>query len=816
MADKLRVPLYERVPELYRIEDAKQTPAQPLRAFLGLVEDAFAAVHESIESLYHDLFIDTCDEWVIPYLADLLGTSHLKGDPRTLRRDIAGTIGWRRRKGTLGVIEALTEALSGWGVHAAEMFKDLVWAQELDHQRPDAGGQPPYGLATVDRHTVVRGGTAVIRDPATLALLATPFNPFAHLPDFRAPCFGSLRINLPNLAVFLWRLEAYRVGPATPVHRGTVTTGLGGELAQRVLRFDLHPLGQAVQLFNVGKLENGHPPLVTAADLKPGPIHPARLDSMRPPFHRSRTEPPSPGVGELWLEPDGGTWREWDGSRWRVLEELVVEELVGGGYGKPEAYVTLVAYDPDDGPPRRASDLALELHLPEAPFSPFDATAWRFRGADLLGWEEGLRHPLRDKEIAIDPRIGRLAIGVRSTGQAEQVSEHLRVVYTYGAVGPVGAHPVDRPPTPAGARMVDGTPGSDIEDALGDLHTAGAPVVVEIADDEVHDLDLDAVAGAVNEAGGPTLRLAHSLTVRAADGKRPIVRLVRPLRLRALDAARAGSIEVRLEGLYLTRGAGWTAGDPLLARADVASLVLAGCTLDPGGAFGPCHASGRSPIHPGVRLRDQDRVVTAGNVAQEIQPTVPEVHLLRTVTGPLRIDRGYRLFLTESILDAGSGVNEDPATAGYALSGAGEPPHVVWGPEVRVESVTFFGRVRVERASGKGGIWTQPCEVLDNQKGCIKHSYFTGRGDRLPQTHACVRGSAADAASLRFVSEAFGRPEYGQLAFASDFRIRERGPKDDAMGAFGFLLAAHKWHNIEIRYREFMPVGIRPLLIPVT
>jgi hypothetical protein len=36
------------------------------------------------------------------------------------------------------------------------------------------------------------------------------------------------------------------------------------------------------------------------------------------------------------------------------------------------------------------------------------------------------------------------------------------------------------------------------------------------------------------------------------------------------------------------------------------------------------------------------------------------------------------------------------------------------------------------------------------------------------------------------------------------------------MGAFGFLLEAHKWRNLSVRYREFMPVGIRPLLIPVT
>jgi hypothetical protein len=36
------------------------------------------------------------------------------------------------------------------------------------------------------------------------------------------------------------------------------------------------------------------------------------------------------------------------------------------------------------------------------------------------------------------------------------------------------------------------------------------------------------------------------------------------------------------------------------------------------------------------------------------------------------------------------------------------------------------------------------------------------------------------------------------------------------MGAFGFLLEAHKWINLGIRLREFMPVGLRPLPIAVT
>ena len=786
----VRVPLYDRLPEVYRIEDAKQDENEPLRALLALLEQTFGAVHENIEALYHDLFIETCDPWAIPYIADLLGTSHLTGDPATIRRDVAGTIGWRRRKGTLGAIEAITEALTGWGVHAAELFKDLAWTQHLDHQRPDAGGAPPYAATTVDRHTVVRGGTAVLRDPSTLALLDTPFDPFARIPDFRAPVAGALRPNLPNLAVFLWRLQPYRIGPVAPVHRGTEDITLASSVAGRAVRFDLHPLGEPVCLFNPRIDEDGTTPLESGLDRKPGPLHPARLNSPRPPLHRGPT-PPTGGVGDLWFDTDTETWSQWNGSDWIALEELIVDELVGGAEGRPEAYVVVAAYDPAAGEPHPVSELALELHVPEAPFSPFDPADWTQRGANLCAWEDGLRTPLAEREIAIDPVVGRIVVAVRSEDQSNAVRDRLRAVFAYGAVGPVGAHPIDRPALPAATATVG--PGTSLEDAIGDLQSAGRDLVVRIADDQVHPLDLASVAGTVGELGGPTLRLARSLTIRAADGARPILRLARPLRARALDAERADGLTLTLEGVRITRGPGMAAGDPLIARADVGSLVLDGCTLDPGG--------------DGLRLRDTDT---------ELMAPEPEVHLRRSITGPLRIDRGYRLHVTDAIIDAGSGVNEDPATARYALSGAAGPPAAVWGPQLQLSGVTFLGRVRVERASGSGGIFAQPFEVLDNQTGCIKNSWFSGRGDRLPQAHACVRGTGDDPAPLHFVSEVFGRPEYAQIAADSDFRVRERGPGDDEMGAFGFLLTAHKGHNIEIRYREFLPLGIRPLLVPVT
>ena len=114
---------------------------------------------------------------------------------------------------------------------------------------------------------------------------------------------------------------------------------------------------------------------------------------------------------------------------------------------------------------------------------------------------------------------------------------------------------------------------------------------------------------------------------------------------------------------------------------------------------------------------------------------------------------------------------------------------------------------------GSGGIFTRRFEVLDNQHGCIKWSWFSGLGDRLPPNHFCV---GAPDARLVFTSEWFNDPGYAQIARESDARIRTLGPDDDAMGAFGFLLEAHKWANLQVRLREFMPVGVRALVIPVT
>lgn len=805
-----RVPLYERLPEIYRIKDEEQKPPGQLRSYLALVEEAFSEIHENIESLYHDLFIETCDDWVIPYIGDLLGTSHLKGDPWTLRADVADTITLRRRKGTIGAIELLTFNLTQWGVHCVELRENLVWNQHLNHQRPDEVGNPPYGLppgtlpSDVERkppvrYRVIRGGTVTLRDPSMLTLLNTPFDPFAHTADLKPPAYGNIGYNLPNLAIFLWRLEAYRIRISKPLPN-PLTSGIVdnsvtavGDEAKFIAQFYINPMGEPVRLFNTYRFDPDiKPPVVTQIDETPGPIPMARL-----------TE--------------------------------------GSPAGAPDKYISIETYD--DTNPIQALDISevgFQMHLPESNFpgeiwpKPTDPQVWSIRGGNLCAWETGLQPSLKNREVAIDPIIGRIVIGVDTGAGAPALVNNLLLTYTYGAVGPVGAHPISRPSSP---QEWNGEPvvliqvdfhqsPNGLRDALDNIENSTSPIVIEIHDSMTHELDITTVLGTVLEDGGANLRLNRSLIIRSSDNQRPIIKLVQPLRFRPTNVKGATpdeqeqfdavmeTLTVKLEGLYITQGEAFPVGEPLIARAALHSIEIVGCTLDPGGSreLDGTPEGTRAPIQTSMRLREPYGFSSADE--EEAFNQTPEIIIQRAITGPLFIDTGYTLFLTDSIIDAGSGVNEDPLTSSFAISGAGVDPSILWGPPTQVNGITVFGRMRVENIDGRGGIWVHTLEAFNNQRGCIKFSYFSGNGDRLPQNHGCVKGT--EGAKLLFVSEIFGDPVYGQLPHTTDFRIRERGPNDDAMGAFGFIMEAHKWRNIQIRYREFMPIGIRPLLIPVT
>ena len=62
--------LYELVPVVYRLRDADR--GWPLRALLRVIGEQVHVVEKDITGLYDNWFIETCQDWVVPYIGALI------------------------------------------------------------------------------------------------------------------------------------------------------------------------------------------------------------------------------------------------------------------------------------------------------------------------------------------------------------------------------------------------------------------------------------------------------------------------------------------------------------------------------------------------------------------------------------------------------------------------------------------------------------------------------------------------------------------------------------------------------------------------
>src|SRR5262249_41640946 len=109
-APTLQERLYALLPTVHRARDAEA--GQALRARLAVAEEQLAAVEQDVARLYESWFIETCAEWVVPYIGDLLGVRGLNAvTPRTYsqRAYVANILSYRRRKGTAAMLEQLAQ-----------------------------------------------------------------------------------------------------------------------------------------------------------------------------------------------------------------------------------------------------------------------------------------------------------------------------------------------------------------------------------------------------------------------------------------------------------------------------------------------------------------------------------------------------------------------------------------------------------------------------------------------------------------------------------------------------------------------------------
>jgi hypothetical protein len=222
--------LWEMIPPVYRHEDGIAENAGVLRSFIELMARQAAVLRRSNDHLWDDQFIELCQDWAVPYLADLVGTRLVSSlNTRARRVDVAKTIYFRRRKGTLRVLEELIRDITGWDGKVVENFRRLA--------RTRHGLDPEPGKLTGSLTGTPPGGLADLRSTHGSELVNGPFDEFHHTADMRKHCGENGRYAIPKLAFHLYTMVINKVTGATPFQKN------GENL------YAFNPSGRSIPLF---------------------------------------------------------------------------------------------------------------------------------------------------------------------------------------------------------------------------------------------------------------------------------------------------------------------------------------------------------------------------------------------------------------------------------------------------------------------------------------------------------------------------------------------------------------------------------------
>jgi hypothetical protein len=239
--------LYERLPAYYRDVDTRTGGV--VSALLDIVAAEADRVGRHDEQLHDDLFIETCADWVVSYIGDLLGVAPTHDVDPTSPTDavvsrralVANTIRYRRRKGTASVLESLATDVSGWRTAAVDQFERLVTTQHLSHPRvpvPLVAGQPAT-MGSVPNTVDLRSG-------ANLELTPGPFGRHAHTVDVRSmPPRNrepAARPNVPNVSLHAYPVDGLLIPEAVCVAATGADAGQG--------RYRIDPLHRDLPLVN--------------------------------------------------------------------------------------------------------------------------------------------------------------------------------------------------------------------------------------------------------------------------------------------------------------------------------------------------------------------------------------------------------------------------------------------------------------------------------------------------------------------------------------------------------------------------------------
>ncbi|CAL9649602.1 hypothetical protein SUDANB105_06585 [Streptomyces sp. enrichment culture] len=693
--------LYALLPAVHRRHDEER--GRPLHALLTVVAEQARVLQEDIERLYDNWFIETCEDWVAPYIGDLVGYEVLPGIAAALsddtaratglpaaavpRRDVADTVANRRRKGTLALLEDLASGVAGWPARVVEYRHALAVTQPVRRYTSDDRDA---------RRRAAHGALADVRRAAALDSVGGPFDPLARTVEVPRP--GSVRrpgrYGLQSVGLHVWRLRTYSVtrAPAYCLDRD-----------------------DACYTFNVLALDT---PLYTSPVPEPSSGHVA-----------DETNVPEP-IGR------------------RALAERLYDFY---GPGK-----SLCVWTGDD------------LVVPD-----------RIVAADLSDW----RYRPRPGRIAVDPVLGRLAL---PTGAAP--ARGVRVTYHHAFSGDLGGGEYPRPDTETSGKTATYRvgPGPDdhhsIADALerwrvekqGDRGYTEA--IVEITANDVQE-DLTRIR----------LDPGDHLTLRAADGVRPVVRLTRrhaaeprSLRITGSEHGHPGTPGARivLDGLLIT-------GGRVRVTGRVSRLTVRHCTFVPGWAV-TSDGTPLAPDAPALEIDDgPDRVDVRHSVLGAI-----------TVTGR---DTPCRITLHDTVLDA----THREATALSAPHGG--PADVL----LTARRTTVIGAVRARAVDVlENSLLDGDVRITRDDQGSVRYCWVPD-GSRTPPRFRCEpeHSGDPDRVRLRFAGTRYGLPDYVRLADGCAEEIRRGADDGGEPGALHHLFQPQREDNLRTRLAEYTPAG---------
>ena len=746
--------LYELLPAIYRERDEEL--GGPLKALLHIVQEQSDLVEQDIRQLWDDLFIDTCEPWVIPYLGDLVANlplfdasrvrqpataaelfPDLSGPPLApevalrSRADVAKTIYYRRRKGTLPMLEELARDVTGRGAHAVEFFELLGWTQCIrNHLRM-------HSLRTPD-----------LRRVEPLDRLNGPFDTASHTVDVRPIEALTGWYNIKNIGFFLWRLPSHEVENVAARR-----VGAAGDF-----RYHFSPLGNPAPLFTRWRREGDEAGLATELHV-PGPIRPAAFyEDLR---RYNAILPPGPGFTAFYG---------------------LFDALPGPGLPQAPDSSFMIFRDGDPVPPEKV------------------------RCMNLSTWAQP-----PGQWVGVDVQRGRMAFG----GGFEPATG-VAVWYHYGFSADLGGGSYPRRAWLV--RRSDHKVYKVTKTAAVGAHASVGAALLEWATDGKPDAVISILDSRTYEEA-ITIEPADNrwLAIEAADEVRPHLQLTAPLEIQGIHPQSAvtlsgllieGWVHVTGElgrlrllhttlvpGRALEPGDGRPVGsDPSLEVDGGGPGVLLNEDLRVEIAFsitGPL----RIPEHV-LRISILDSIVDGagtpalagpGATGALGDPSGPPAWLERvTIFGTSRV---RELLLASEVIFTGAVLSrrrqEGCVRFSFLAVGSKTPRRYRCQPDLGIA-------LRTEEAERKKGSKLTPLESKDLREEV--------QGWLVPS----------------FTSDRYGQPAYAQLHLACPRQIATGAEDGSEMGAFCHLKQPQREANLRLRLEEYLPFGLEPGILYVT